>query len=375
MQHSQAKTEFQEAIRLDGGFLPARLSLAELHINLNELAPAREVAEAAVRTFPNHPTVRTLLASVHLRQRNIAGAREHLAAAQNFAPNDPAVHVMLGVSYAGERKFAEAEREFEAALKLNPRYTPALAELAGVWTVNGQTPKAVARLKQHTAANRDDADSHLLLGSICRQSRDYPCAEAALTRAAELAPQNIQTRIQLGGVHQDQGRTDAAIQQYEQALKIEPRSAGIHALLGTLKLKKGDMDGARKHYEQGMSIDPNSAVIANNLAVTNALRRGNLDEAMALAQKAREISPDLVNAADTLGWIQYQKGLYSSAIRHLEEAVRKAPESGTYQYHLGMALVAAGQREKGRTHLEAATRLKIDPDDAAQARTALAKLR
>ncbi len=290
-------------------------------------------------------------------------------------PNDPAVHMMLGVSHAAERKFEDAQREFEAALKINPRYTQALAELASMWTMNGQSAKALARLQEHSAANRDDADAHLLLGTVARRLRDYAKAEPALVRAAELAPANAQTRIQLGGVYQDQGRQDLAIQQYEQALRLEPRSSGILALLGTARLRKGDVETARKNFQQGLAIDPNSSVIANNLAVANALERGNLDEAMALAQKAREISPDLVNAADTLGWIQYQKGLYPSAIRHLEEAVRKAPDSGMYQYHLGMALVAAGQKDRGRGHLETAVKLKLESNDAAQARTTLAKLR
>lgn len=375
MQQAQAKAEFQEAIRLDGGFLPSRLSLAELHVSLGELAPAREIADSAVRTFPDNAAVRSLLASILLRQRNFADARANLAIARSAAPQDPSVHMMLGVSHAAERKWDEAEREFEAALQLNPLYTPALAELAAMWTANGQAAKAMARLKEHTAAHRDDADAHYLLGTLSRQVRDFPRAEAAFSRAAELAPGNAQVRLQLGAMYQDQGRLDPAIEQYERALKIEPRSSAILALLGTARLRKGDVDVARKHFQQGLAIDPNSAVIANNLAFANALHRGSLDEAMALAQKAREISPDLVNAADTLGWIHYQKGLYPSAVRHLEEAVRKAPESGTYQFHLGMALVAAGQKEKGRGHLETAIRLQLDGNEADQARNTLAKLR
>jgi tetratricopeptide (TPR) repeat protein len=97
-----------------------------------------------------------------------------------------------------------------------------------------------------------------------------------------------------------------------------------------------------------LAIDPNSALAANNLAAASAAHGGNLDEALALAQKARELAPDLVNAADTLGWIQYKKGLHLAAVPLLEECVRKAPESATYRYHLGMVLVATGQNEKAR---------------------------
>ncbi len=375
MQTAQAKVEFQEAMRLDGGFLPARLSLAELHLSLDEISSAREVAEAALRTFPGNGPVRSLLASALLRQRDFEGARQHLAALRAAMPRDPAVAMMFGVSHAAERKWREAEREFETALKLEPRYTPALAELAAMWTASGQSAQAFARLREHAAANPDDSSAQLLLGTLGRQLRDYPRAEAALRRTLELAPQNAQAHLQLGGVYQEQGRPDEAIGHYREALRLEPRSSGIHALLGTALLKKGDVEAARRHFQQGLAIDPNSAVIANNLAVASAGGGGNLDGAMALAQRAREISPGLVHAADTLGWIEYRKGLYRSAVRHLEEAVRKAPGSGTYQYHLGMALVAAGQKDRGRGHLETAIGLDLDREDAAQARTTLAGLR
>jgi tetratricopeptide (TPR) repeat protein len=135
------------------------------------------------------------------------------------------------------------------------------------------------------------------------------------------------------------------------------------------------LEAARKAFAQALAIDPNSALAANNLAAASAAAGGNLDEALALAQKARELAPDLVNAADTLGWIQYKKGLYQAALPLLEECVRKAPESATYRYHLGMVLVAAGQKEKARGHLEAALRLKLGGEDAVQAREGLAKVR
>jgi tetratricopeptide (TPR) repeat protein len=109
-------------------------------------------------------------------------------------------------------------------------------------------------------------------------------------------------------------------------------------------------------------------------AAASAAHGGNLDGAMALAQKARELAPDLVNAADSLGWIQYKKGLHQPALPLLEECVKKASQSATYQYHLGMVLIATGQKEKARAHLESALRLKLAGEDAAQARQSLASI-
>lgn len=372
---ARARGEFQEAMKLAPGFLPVRLSLAELQMNMGELGGAREVAEATVRMFPASAAARMNYGNVLLRQHAIADSKQQLLAARKLAPMDPAVHVSLAIACVKERSWAEAETEFDAALKLNPRHTGALAGLAAMLMRNGQSAKAMARLERHAADWPEDAGGHLTLGSALRENKQYARAEAELARAVELNPKLIPARLQLGGTCQDQGRLDAAIRQYEAALELAPRSAVLHGALGTARLQKGEVAAARKHFEQGLAVDPNSAALANNLAYTHVMHGGNLDEAFAMAQRARQLAPDFVSAADTLGWIQYKKGLYPAAVLQLEHCTRKAPGSAVYRYHLGMALLAEGNKAKGKGQLEAALRLKLGGEDATQAHEALAKIR
>ncbi len=102
---------------------------------------------------------------------------------------------------------------------------------------------------------------------------------------------------------------------------------------------------------------------------------GNLDLALGLAQKAKELLPDSPSTSDTLAWVQYKKGLHEAALPLLKECVRKAPDKPIYHYHLGMALLAAGEGREAKTHLETALRLKLGTAEAGEARTALAQLR
>ena len=50
---------------------------------------------------------------------------------------------------------------------------------------------------------------------------------------------------------------------------------------------------------------------------------------------------------DTLGWAYYHNGMYDAAIRHLENAVAKE-STGLRKYHLGMAYLKQGDRERAR---------------------------
>jgi tetratricopeptide (TPR) repeat protein len=290
-------------------------------------------------------------------------------------PKDPKTLVLLGVTYAGERKWADAEKYMQSALALDPRSRLALSELTDLRLLLNEPEKAVAQLQQHIASYPDDAQAHLLLGTVYRKQKDFKHAEASLARAVELAPQQQRARLMLGDVMYGQGLIDAAIAQIEEALKQQPRSANLHLLLGQARLRKGEASAARKHFEDALTINPNSAVAANNVAYVQANYGGDLDAALALAQKARELAPNMIDAADTLGWIQYKKGWYERSILLFEECVKRNPQSPIYRYHLGMALFAAGQKEKSRPYLEASVRSGLDAGDLTQARDTLAKIR
>ncbi|MGA8764828.1 MAG: tetratricopeptide repeat protein, partial [Candidatus Sulfotelmatobacter sp.] len=104
---------------------------------------------------------------------------------------------------------------------------------------------------------------------------------------------------------------------------------------------------------------------------------GNIDVALAMAQTARRGMPNSPNAADTLGWAYYQKGVYQSAIEMFQEALRLNEKSGgaddpTMHYHLGLAYQRSKQPLQARQQLERV--LKLDPNYP-DARKALSELR
>jgi tetratricopeptide (TPR) repeat protein len=93
---------------------------------------------------------------------------------------------------------------------------------------------------------------------------------------------------------------------------------------------------------------------------------GNVDVAMGLAQTARRGMPDSPNAADTLGWAYYQKGVYNSAINQFQEAIhlgakRGDPDDADIHYHLGLAYEKSNQTKLARQQLDKA--IKLDPNN------------
>src|SRR5205807_8502982 len=128
-----------------------------------------------------------------------------------------------------------------------------------------------------------------------------------------------------------------------------------------------DYDAAADNYRKALAQDQNATFAANNLAWLYAVYgKGNLDEAVRLAQQVVQANPDVPSFADTLGWVYYKKGLYAAAAEQLRKAVsvdetaaRKNNGTPTpiFHYHLGAALAAKGDKAAARREIESALRL------------------
>jgi tetratricopeptide (TPR) repeat protein len=249
-----------------------------------------------------------------------------------------------------------------------------LGALVDLYVRNKLEKKAEARLKQHLAANGNDASAHLMLGSSYVRQKRLPEATPEFERALQLDPRLASAHLALGSVLQQEGQIDGAISRYRKALEIQPRQPAVQVMLGNLLLDKGDMNSARKYYEDAWAAAPNFGIAAGNLAWIYAEQGTNLDVALNLAQKARQLSPELDGVADTLGWVYYKRSAYAMAVPLFRECLRKAPDRGIYHYHLGMALLAQGDKQHARMELQSALRLKLAQNDARQAQAALGRL-
>ena len=168
---------------------------------------------------------------------------------------------------------------------------------------------------------------------------------------------------------------EKAIEEFNTSIQKAPDSLPAHMGLGIIYETQKKYDKAKEYYQKALKINPKFAPAANNLAYLYAETGGNIDEALTLAQAAKEQFPDDPNISDTLGWVYYKKNIFGRAIVYLREANEKVTDNPTIHYHLGMAYFKNGDKENAKKELRKA--LELDPKflSADEARETLKQLK
>jgi tetratricopeptide (TPR) repeat protein len=182
-------------------------------------------------------------------------------------------------------------------------------------------------------------------------------AEAAFILATELSPDDVEAYQQLAHFYSLTGRTDETIATYQKAVEAKPNSARLHHFLALLYEAQGELDKARESYESAIEHDDNHAFAKNNLAYLLADSGQDLDRALDLAQDAKALLPNDANAADTLGWVLFKRGVNGAAVGYLKESVDNAdaddPALGVIRHHLAQAYEADGNPKRAAEVLRA----------------------
>jgi tetratricopeptide (TPR) repeat protein len=375
-----AQNEWQTAIRLRPELVEAHVALATLALRTNDMATLDQAASQIINLRPNAPDGYALRSVASINRKQFERAQQDIQKAISVAPESAVGYKQMGNLSLAQQKFGDAEKSFQQALDRDPSSADALGGLMNAYLAQQQPDKAVAVVNTQIAKVPASSPFYNLLGTILFNSKkDFPGADAALKKSAQLDKHNSDALAKLGQVQIAEGSVDTAIATYQQALKDNPTDPRFSILLGELYESKQEWEQAKANYQKALEIKPEDPLASNNLAYVMLQTGGNVDVAMALAQTARRGMPDSPNYADTLGWVLYQKRAYRSSIDLFQEAIKlndkaKAPENATLHYHLGLAYEKSDQKDLARQQFERVLKINPNYSDAAEVKKQLAQL-
>jgi tetratricopeptide (TPR) repeat protein len=375
---SRAEAEMQEAVRIRPDMTDALRALAGLQWHRGDIDAVMRTAQQIISAQPYAADGYLFKGMAELARLKYSDAEQDAQLAAQKAPQIPAPYIQMGNIHLAQKHFAEAEKFYQQALDKDPSSSDGLSGLMNTYFAQKQYDKAIAAANTQIAKSPNNANFYDLLGTaLFNGKKDLPGAEAALQKAISIDKNNIDALEKLGKVQVQQGQPEKALALYQQSIKDNPREVTFYILCGELYEGQKDWDHAKGMYQQALGISPGHPLASNNLAYVILQQGGNVDVAMGLAQTARRGMPDSPNAADTLGWAYYQKGIYQSAINQFQEALRLGekrgdPEEADLHYHLGLAYQKDNKTALARQQLEKAVKINPKNDDA---RKALSELR
>ena len=378
----------QTQLTMSGGkpadFTAASAMATDLIARLDKTAPDRENSPQLLAELREKAYLTRGGAALQLK--NVAAARDDFEKAKLITPNDPVVYNSLALLSLAENKQPDAINSFESALNVDATNFDALNGLITLYARSNELGKAHARIDQALNAYPNMASLHYLKAQVYGYEQNAQNVEAELNKALEIDQNYLPAYSSLAALYIRSKQEDRAIAQYQKIISLRPNNATPYTLIGMLEDQRQNYDVAIDNYRKALDKDPNAVVAANNLAWLYAVTgKGNLDDAIRLAQGVVQKNPNVAGFVDTLGWVYYKKSLHGAAVEQLRKAVslseasaratNTAP-SAAYHYHLGMALIGTGNKEEGRRELEASIRMaeKAPFPDLEEAKKALASI-
>lgn len=348
-----------------GDYKNATLLSNDLLARLDKAAPDRDnspqlLAQIREKTY-------LVRGTAQLQMKNVPAARQDFEAARSIAPSDPVVYNSLALASLADNNIQDAITSFETALKVDATNFDALNGLITLYAKSQQVDKAHAQIDQALSAYPNMAALHFLKAQVFGFQQNAGMVQAELNKTIELDPNYLPAYSALASFYINTKQQDLAIAEYQKIIARRPDNATAYTLIGILEFERKNYDVAIDNYRKALEKDPNSVIAANNLAWLIAeTGKGNLDEAMRLAQGVVQRNPNVAGFLDTLGWVYYKKNLHTAAVEQLRKAVsineaealaRNVPASAAYHYHLGLALKGTGNTDESRRELQAAIKL------------------
>jgi tetratricopeptide (TPR) repeat protein len=362
-EYEQARQQYEKALELQPNNVQARLALAQLEVTRGQYDAALKAAQQVMIVDRNNGTARLIESAALMGQKKFTDSRAILDGMLKVQPNSPDVLFQMGVVNLAENKYKEAEENFRRSYDLNPASTRGLMGVVETDMAQHKTDAALGLLESESAKTPNKLDLRVAIGNTAVRAGKYDLAIQTYNSILDSLDKGARERgdiyLRLGETYRRKGDATNAIAALQKAREVMPDNVVILSTLALTLDISGRWEEAKKVYDASLKIKTDDPVVLNNDAFIMAEHGGDLDQALSLAVKAKQLLPDLSEVSDTLGVIYLKKQMSQQAVDVFKDLVQKDPQASTYRYHLGMALYQKGDSPHAVEALQAA--LKYNP--------------
>ncbi len=301
--YEEAAGIFREALIIDPDSIEARMQLAGVLLQTNEISASVEMYRSITAQLPER------------------------------------VDGWLGLGKALDRSgdLAAAVIALRRAKDLGAQYGDVRYALAGVLSASGDKEGAAREFAayEERLRNKINTSDRFIRAVIRLNASDGPFLAKADYQIAR-------------------GQFGEAVRFFRQALEINPVNQDAWGGLTFAQGKLGDRDATRESYEAALAAGIQYKRL--HFTYAEALREWQqLDAARDVMSKAIELDPQYTEALLVMGELEIQRGAHAAAVEYYRRAAAVVPNDRNIWFSLAQALNAAGQFQEAATQLNALT--------------------
>jgi serine/threonine-protein kinase len=263
---------------------------------------------------------------------------------------------------------------FESALGKDPAFALAHAGLGEAYWARYQetkeadwTARAQASITEALRLDPEQPRTRFALALLYQGTGRTEAAVEELRRVLTQQPSNDDARRLLGGILANRGQWDEAIAELRAAVALRPEYWRNHSSLGNVYFRTGRHPEAIAAFSTVTRLQPDNSRGFQMLG-TAYQNAGDNRRALENYRRAIEVAPDTL-AYSNMGTILYDEGRFREAAIAYEQAVRLGPPSAATQRNLGDAYARLGETARARQAYQRAVELseqalKVNPGDA-----------
>jgi len=332
------------------------------------------------------------LATIYLQNKEGDKALEVLEEVLRQHPNDVKALIIYGGTKQVRKENNDAIAAYEKILALDPKQERVYSLLGNLYLEAGDDARAQATFMRLIKNFPASYVGHYYLGQVNARQGNVKAAEENFKKALELVPDRPEPRFELIDLYKAQGKKTKIIQLYEDILSSNPRNIRAATELGfyyhQLGMKAEAQQilmklGSRSQHEfevivtviqlyidpkkyddalvviQGMLKGLPDSADLNHLAGIAYYGLKNNDQAIVHFKKVTPQSRFFQDAVVHVAFILQEEGKNEEAIRFLNTAIEKNPESPDFKYYLGTFYEETGDFESAEKYIRQA--IELDP--------------
>ena len=263
--------------------------------------------------------------------------------ALDLDPGSAYLHMRIAAVLARNRKIADAIVMAKNAVTLNPKSSEAYTILGKIYTVTGDSNKAIEAYHRALDLKPDDRDLYIFLGSLQASHRMLKESEKTFNQMIERFPDEKEGYFYLGKVYIEDEQYDKAIDIFNSLVERRGESAAqAYVELGGIYAIQKQFSKAEDSYRKALALDHFNLAARLNLAQVLASQK-KYSESYQTLEELSKLAPSNLGIQIKMALLLAEQKQFDKARQLFDKILETKPGWDQVRFHLGRVL-----REQGK---------------------------